>query len=175
MGTMTKIAITSAIGLSIVASTAMAAAPADMQKRVDTRFTQITTRLNTTDDQMTCRTMAVELAKAGARGAKQKGAELNRSLTEAITTTSEKNNFEECLTVVYAGNAASAVSGVSTSTAGVLGKAPVLGGLGAAAAASGVSVGAIAAGALALGGIAAVANSDNDKNETPASPAGDES
>lgn len=179
MGTMKKIAITSALGLAIVASTANAAAPADMQKRVDVKFKEVMTRINTTDYQISCRQMASILANAGARGASQKGVELKNALTEAINTTSATNNFRECIPVVAASNASAAVTGfpANAARAGLVGKASTttLGGLSGLASSMGVStstVYTIAGLTAAAATIAIINNNDDDNGETKASPDG---
>lgn len=164
MGTMTKIAV--AIGLSAFAGSALAAAPADMQNRTDTRAQQILTKLNTTTQEMSCREMSDQLAQAGKSGSKLKGVVLKNALTEAITTTSEKNNLKECISTVMASNAAAKASGVSTGAkGGLLGKAPGAAGLlgGAGVAAAGTST--LATVALGLAGAAAVATVVNELDD----------
>lgn len=163
MGTMKKIALTSAIGMSLAAGAAFAAPSAKMQGAADAKAKEIRVAVNN-GAALVCNQENLKIAKAAvAEKGNAKGAELNAQVRDAVFAASQKYNLvADCMPLTLAQESSNIVTGMNSAKAGVLGKAPLAG----AGALGGLFGGAGIASALVplavLGGVAAVASSDSD-------------
>lgn len=168
MGTMKKIALTSAIGLTLLSGAALAAAPQGMQSAADSKAKEISTAVNS-GVELSCKDASLRISKAAvSKKNKLQGVQLNAAVRDATHLAAVRNGIAgDCVTVTLASETSNIVTGIGPQKAAVIGKA---GGAGAVGGLAGLLGGAGVASALVplavLGGIAAVASSDND----PVSP-----
>ena len=166
MSTIKRIALASAIGVSLLSSTAFAAVPTAMQASANKEGKIIRYQVDNKNVALKCREATFRVAAAAKRGSgKLKGAQLRSAIIEATSVTAKKYNLaDRCMTPVYISNAASKATGIYSAKGPTLGLAKLGAAGGAAsAAAGGIGLGTIALGAAGLIGIAAIASDSDDK------------
>ena len=165
MSTIKRIALASAVGMSLLSSTSFAAVPAVMQGAANEEARVITVAVNVKKQTLQCREATLRIASAAkAKGGKLKGAVLRSAIMGATSVAAKKYNIEDrCVTPIYVSNAASKLTGIYPTKGTTLGLAKI-GGAGASAASGGIGALGIAAGVLGLAAVATVVANNDDNN-----------
>ena len=166
MSTIKRMALASAISMSLLSSVSFAAVSGQMQGAANAQAQAITKAVNVSKATIQCKQATLRIASAAkAQGGKLKGAELRSAIMEATSTAASKFGIEAgCVTPVNVASAASRLTGMYPASGPSMGLAK-------AGAASGAAGGAAAGGMGALGvigglvGIAAVAAALNDDDD----------
>jgi len=179
MSTIKRIALASAVSLSLLSGTSFAAVPAAMQGAANEEARVITVAVNVKKQTLQCREATLRIGSAAkSKAGKLKGAVLRTAIMGATSAAAKKYNIEDrCVTPIYVSNAASKLTGIypTKGTSFGLAKVGAIGAASTGAAAGGINPLLLAGGAVAtLGLIAAVASDDDDDN-SPASGTTDSS
>jgi len=172
MSTIKRIALASAVSMSLLSSVSFAAVTGEMQGAANAQAQAITKAVNVAKATIQCRQATLRIASAAkAKGGKLRGAELRSAIMQATSVAARKYNIENrCVTPVYVANAASRLTGMYPATGKTLGLAKLGGAGGVAGAAAAAATGGIGGGVYALAGlvgiaaIAAAANNDSDSD-----------
>lgn len=168
MSTIKRMALASAVSMSLLSSVSFAAVSGEMQGAANAQAQAITKAVNVSKATIQCKQATLRIASAAkAKGGKLKGAELRTSIMEATSNAASKFGIEAgCITPSNVASAASRLTGMYPATGPSMGLAKASG---AAAAVSGAASGlggmgglGALAGLVGIAAVVAIANDDDD-------------
>ena len=163
MSTIKRMALASAISMSLLSSVSFAAVSGQMQGAANAQAQAITKAVNVSKATIQCKQATLRIASAAkAQGGKLKGAELRSAIMEATTTAASKFGIEAgCVTPVNVASAASRLTGMYPASGPSMGLAKAGAAGGAAAGGSGVGALGILGGLVGIAAVAAALDDDD--------------